>query len=50
MHTVTDAIMAQIKGAAYEEGMRDALNYLSELYEGIEETDLWADYMKEETN
>lgn len=47
MHTVTDEIMAQIKGASYEEGMRDALSYLAELFEGVEETDLWADYMKE---
>jgi hypothetical protein len=51
MHTMSDAILEQIKGISYEEGMRDALNYLSSLYEGIEETDLWADYMtEEETN
>jgi hypothetical protein len=49
-HSMSDAILEQIKGASYEEGMRDALNYLAELYEGIEETDLWADYMKEGAN
>ena len=48
MHTISEAMLEQIKGASYEEGMRDALNYLSELYEGIEDTDLWADYMTEE--
>jgi len=47
MHTVTDEIMAQIKGASYEEGMRDALGYLAELFSGVEETDLWAQYMNE---
>lgn len=47
MHTMTEEILAQIKGASYEEGMRDALSYLSELFEGVEETNLWADYMKE---
>lgn len=47
MHTMTDAILEQIKGIAYEEGMRDALSYLSELFDGVEETDLWADYMTE---
>lgn len=47
-NSMSDAILEQIKGASYEEGMRDALTYLAELYEGIEETDLWADYMKEE--
>lgn len=50
MNTMSDAILEQIKGAAYEEGMRDALNYLKDLYDGVEDTDLWADYMKEENN
>jgi hypothetical protein len=49
-HSMSDAVLEQIKGASYEEGMRDALTYLAELYEGIEETDLWADYMNEESN
>lgn len=47
-HSMSDAVLEQIKGASYEEGMRDALTYLAELYESIEDTDLWADYMKEE--
>ena len=47
-HSMSDAILEQIKGASYEEGMRDALTYLAELYDGVEDTDLWADYMKEE--
>ena len=48
-HSMSDAVLEQIKGASYEEGMRDALTYLAELYEGIEETDLWNDYMNEES-
>ena len=47
-HSMSDAILEQIKGASYEEGVKYALTYLSELYESIEETDIWADYMKEE--
>jgi hypothetical protein len=36
---------------SYKEGVRYALDYLREVYgEGIEETDIWADYMNEETN
>ena len=50
MHTMSEAILEQIKGASYEEGMRDALTYLAELYDGVEDTDLWADYMNEEAN
>jgi hypothetical protein len=49
-HSMSDAILEQIKGASYAEGMRDALTYLAELYDGVEDTDLWADYMKEENN
>ena len=45
---MSDAILAQHKRAAYEEGMRDALYYLSDLYDGVEETDIWADFMSEE--
>jgi hypothetical protein len=47
-HSMSDAILEQIKGASYAEGMRDALTYLAELYDGVEDTDLWADYMSEE--
>jgi hypothetical protein len=34
-------------GDQYAEGMCDALSYLSELFEGVQETDLWAEYMEE---
>jgi hypothetical protein len=50
VHSMSDAILEQIKGASYAEGMRDALTYLAELYDGVEDTDLWADYMSEEDN
>lgn len=46
--SMTQAILDQTKAASYEEGMRDALSYLSELFDGVEETDLWADYMENE--
>ena len=49
-HSMSDAVLEQTKGASYEEGMRDALTYLAELYESIEDTDLWADYMTKENN
>jgi hypothetical protein len=49
-HSMSDAILEQTKRISYEEGMRDALTYLAELYDGVEDTDLWADYMKEENN
>ena len=49
-HSMSDAILEQAKSISYEQGMRDALDYLSALYDGIEETDLWAEYMKEESN
>ena len=45
--SMTQEILDAIKGESYEEGMRDALSYLSQLFDGVEETDLWADYMKE---
>lgn len=45
---MTDAILEQHKRAAYEEGVRYALSYLQDLYESIEETDIWADFMSEE--
>ena len=33
---------------SFRDGVRYALEYLSDLYEGLEETDLWTDYMEEE--
>ena len=47
-NSMSDAILEQIKRLSYEEGMRDALTYLAELYDGVEDTDLWADYFTEE--
>jgi hypothetical protein len=51
----TDAIpMKEVAGDSYwygeefKEGAQYALEYLSDLYEGVEETDIWADYMDEE--
>lgn len=38
------------EGAAFQEGVIYALEYLSDLYDGITETDIWADYMKKENN
>lgn len=35
-------------GEEYKEGARYALEYLSDLYDGIQETDIWADYFPEE--
>jgi hypothetical protein len=35
-------------GTEYREGAQYALEYLSDLYDGIEETDIWADYFQEE--
>lgn len=32
----------------FAEGVRYALAYLQDLYEGIDETDLWSDFMTEE--
>ena len=31
----------------FHEGVRYALNYLNDLYDGVKETDLWAEYMAE---
>lgn len=51
----TDAIpMKEVGGDSYwygeefKDGAQYALEYLSDLYEGVEETDIWADYMDEE--
>jgi uncharacterized membrane protein (DUF106 family) len=44
------AVAAQLQKdtqAAYNDGVQYALEYLSDLYEGIEETDIWASYMTE---
>jgi hypothetical protein len=46
---MSDSILEQIKQLAYEQGIRYALNDLSDVYgDGIEETDLWNEYMTKE--
>lgn len=50
-HSMSDSILKQIKRAAYEDGVMSALSELREVYgAGIEDTDIWAEYMKEEDN
>jgi hypothetical protein len=46
--TLTQQMLDGIKGQSYEEGIREALSYLSDIFDGVEDTDLWAEYMKEE--
>ena len=31
----------------FKDGVRYALEYLSDIFEGVKETDLWADYKEE---
>jgi hypothetical protein len=38
--------MQKDAGKAYEDGIRYALGYLADLYESIEETDIWQEYME----
>jgi hypothetical protein len=47
-HSMSAAILNQYKVEAYERGIRAALSELREVYgEGLEATNIWADYMKE---
>ena len=46
-HSMSDAILTQYKKIAFEEGVRYALDYLIELYDGVRDTDLWNEYMNE---
>jgi hypothetical protein len=40
---------SKVKGDSFQEGARYVLEYLHDVYgEGIEETDVWADYMDDE--
>jgi hypothetical protein len=47
-HIMTTEILNQVKAAAYEEGGREVLTYLQQLYDGVEDTDIWADFFEEE--
>ena len=38
----------KVKGDSFQEGARYVLEYLADLYEGVEDTDVWADYMNTE--
>ena len=50
-NSMSDAILEQIKAASYIDGVVSALSELREVYgAGIEETDIWAEYMNEENN
>ena len=49
MHTMSESILNQYKAISYESGVKYALEELREVYgAGIEDTDIWAEYMKEE--
>lgn len=49
MHTMTEAILKQVKEAAYLEGAQTACLWFKEIYgEEIELTDAWATYMDTE--
>ena len=46
---IVDA-MYESRGEAYREGVTTTLDELSTIFDGIEETDLWAEYMNEGNN
>ena len=51
MVKTTIEIMSKMKADAFKRGIQTALRELREVYgEGIEETDLWTEYMNEESN
>jgi len=49
-NTMSDAILTQYRNEAFDNGVRYALEYLSDLIDGLDETDLWGEYMNEEAN
>ena len=49
-NTISDAILTQHRNEAFDNGVRYALEYLSDLIDGLDETDLWGEYMIEEAN
>lgn len=50
-NSMSDELLKQTKLIAYEQGVTDTLEELREVYgAGIEETDIWAEYMNKETN
>ena len=48
-NSMSDELLKQVKRIAYEKGIVSALNELREAYgEGIEDTDIWNEYMTKE--
>ncbi len=43
-----DLITPTREELAYIEGAKDAISYLSEVFDGVEDTDIWADYFGED--
>lgn len=46
--TTTLSTIDLVREEAFAEGIRYALDYLSSVFEGIDETDLWKDWMSED--
>ena len=50
-NSMSDELLKQTKQLAFEQGIQYALSNLSDVYgDGIEETDLWNEYMTKENN
>ena len=47
-NSMSDEVLNQIKGDYFAQGVRYALDYLSSLYDGLEQTDLYGEFMTEE--
>ena len=46
---VASSLLSENAQEIHAEGVREALYYLSDLYDGVEETDLWAEYVEGKT-
>lgn len=49
-HSMSAEILEQHKAEAFKEGARYAIEYLMDLFDGVEDTDIYADYFTEEAN
>jgi hypothetical protein len=49
-HLMSAAILEQHKAESFKEGARYAIEYLMDLFDGIDETDIYSDYFGEENN
>ena len=51
-NSMSDAILKQVKKAAYDQGFIDGAKYaiedLMDLFDGVEDTDIYADYFNDE--